>query len=306
MAIKKKSKEKPSVSLVLGSGGARGFAHIGVISWLTEKGIKIESIAGSSMGALIGGIYAAGKLDIYTEWVRALERKDVIRLLDFTFGRPGLLKGEKIIDFLKTLVGDANIEDLPITFTAVATDIQAEKEVWIDKGPLFDAIRASIGIPTLFTPFNHQGRILIDGGLLNPIPIAPTARDRTDLTIAVNLSGKGKIPEITKPGRKKPANGWKKYHAAILDYIEDIQEKFGAEKDDELGLFDVISQSMDTMQATIARFQLAAHSPDVTIDIPKASCTFLEFDRADDLIAIGYHMAEKTLGEFFENNGYGF
>jgi NTE family protein len=305
MSLKKKKKEKPTVSLVLGSGGARGFAHIGVIRWMTERGMKIESIAGSSMGALIGGIYGAGKLDVYTDWVRALEKKDVLRLLDFTFGRPGLLKGEKIISYLKKLVGDVNIEELPISFTAVATDIQAEKEVWIDQGPLFDAIRASIGIPPLFTPFKYQGRILVDGGLLNPIPIAPTARDRTDLTIAVNLSGKGKIPDIAKTAKKRRAAGWKKYHASILEFIEELQEKFASEKEEEIGLFGVVSQSMDTMQATIARFQIASHSPDVIVEIPKASCTFLEFDRADDLIAIGYHMAAKTLGDFFENNGYG-
>ena len=226
MALKKDRKGKPSVSLVLGSGGARGFAHIGVIRWMTENGLKIESIAGSSMGALIGGIYAAGKLDVYTDWVRALEKKDVLHLLDFTFGSPGLLKGEKIIDFLKELIGESNIEDLPITFTAVATDIQAEKEVWIDEGPLFDAIRASISFPTLFTPFNHHGRILIDGGLLNPIPIAPTARDHTDITIAVNLSGKGKAPKPGKVSKKRPPEGWKKYHAAILEVIEEIQLKF--------------------------------------------------------------------------------
>lgn len=305
MAFKKDRKGQPSVSLVLGSGGARGFAHIGVIHWMTEKGLKIESIAGSSMGALIGGIYAAGKLDVYTEWVRALEKKDVLHLLDFTLGSPGLLKGEKIMGFLRKLIGESNIEDLPITFTAVATDIQAEKEVWIDEGPLFDAIRASIAIPTLFTPFRQQERILLDGGLLNPIPIAPTARDRTDMTIAVNLNGKGKVPSLARSVKKGKANSWEKCHAAILELIEDIQQKFTSDKEDEIGLFDVISQSMDTMQATIARFKLAGHSPDVIIDIPKASCTFLDFDRADELIEIGYHMAGETLEVFLHDSGWG-
>ncbi len=305
MAPGKRKKRNTSVSLVLGSGGARGFAHIGVIQWLTENGLKIESISGSSMGALIGGIYAAGKLDVYTQWVRALEKKDVLRLLDFTFGSPGLLKGEKIMEVLRQLIGDRNIEDLPISFTAVATDIQAEKEVWLNEGPLFDAIRASIGIPTLFTPFHHQGRVLIDGGLVNPIPIAPTIRDRTDLTIAVNLSAKGKIPNIEKPTQKRVPDGWKKYHAAILEFVEDIQQRIVPEKEEKIGLFDVISQSMDTMQATITRFKLASYSPDVTIDIPKSSCTFLEFDRADALIEIGYRITDEILGDYFNKNGYG-
>jgi NTE family protein len=301
----KRKKKNISVSLVLGSGGARGFAHIGVIQWLTENGVEIESISGSSMGALIGGIYAAGKLDVYTKWVRALEKKDVLRLLDFTFGSPGLLKGEKIMEVLRELIGDCNIEDLPISFTAVATDIQAEKEVWLDEGPLFDAIRASIGIPTLFTPFHHQGRVFIDGGLVNPIPIAPTIRDRTDLTIAVNLSAKGKIPVIEQPIKEKVPDGWKKYHAAILEFIEDIQQRIVPEKENKIGFFDVISQSMDIMQATITRFKLASYTPDVTIDIPKSSCTFLEFHRADALIEIGYQIAGDTLGDYFDKNGYG-
>ncbi|HJX16111.1 MAG TPA: patatin-like phospholipase family protein, partial [Candidatus Deferrimicrobiaceae bacterium] len=169
-----------TVSLVLGSGGARGLAHIGVIDCLTENGYEIRSIAGSSMGAMIGGIYAAGKLDVFTRWVLALQRLDVIRLLDLSFGSTGLFKGERVIDVLKELIGDRNIEDLPVPFTAVAMDIQNGKEVWLSRGPLFDAIRASIAIPTIFTPHTIEGRQLVDGGLVNPIPIAPTLRDRTD------------------------------------------------------------------------------------------------------------------------------
>ncbi|HFQ92040.1 MAG TPA: serine protease, partial [Chromatiales bacterium] len=132
------------ISLVLGSGGARGLAHIGIIECLTQNGYEIRSIAGSSMGALIGGIYAMGKLDVYTRWVTALEKLDVIRLLDFSFGSNGLFKGQRIIDELRPLIGDGNIEDLPIKFTAVATDLDEEKEVLFTSGPLFEAVRASI------------------------------------------------------------------------------------------------------------------------------------------------------------------
>jgi hypothetical protein len=182
--------KKRTISLVLGSGGARGYAHIGVIGWLKDHGFAIRSIAGSSMGALIGGIYATGKLDAYAEWVRALDRSDVLQLLDLSFGRSGLFKGERVMRALQDLIGEYDIEDLPISFTAVATDLDTEKEVWLSKGPLFDALRASIAIPTLFTPFQYKGRRLVDGGLVNPLPIAPTLRDMTDLTIAVNLSGR--------------------------------------------------------------------------------------------------------------------
>lgn len=178
-----------TVSLVLGSGGARGLAHIGVIQALVNNGLDIRSIAGTSIGALVGGIYAAGRLDVYTRWVTALERGDVIRLLDFAFDRKGLFKGEKIINLLRDLIGDRNIEDLPVSFTAVATDLRTHKEVWLRRGPLFDAVRASMSIPTIFTPFDYQDMQLVDGGLVDPIPIAPTLHDHNDLTVAVGLNG---------------------------------------------------------------------------------------------------------------------
>ncbi len=184
-----------TVSLVLGSGGARGLAHIGVIHWLEENNYKICSIAGSSMGALIGGIYAAGKLDEYEQWVRAITKVDIVTLLDLSWEKSGLVKGDKIINTLIHLVGEQLIEDLPIQYTAVATDFKGEKEIWIKSGRLFDAIRASMSIPLLFTPFKYRGVDLIDGGVLNPVPVAPTIGDETDMTIAVNLGGPADSPE---------------------------------------------------------------------------------------------------------------
>ena len=178
----------PTVSLVLGSGGARGYAHIGVIEELVAQGFDIRSVAGSSMGALVGGVYAAGKLDAYRDWVKPLQRFDVLRLLDWTIAGGGLIKGDRIIDKLRGLIGEVNIEDLPITYTAVAVDLMAQREVWFSRGPLFDAIRASIAIPTILRPHYYEGRTLVDGGLLNPVPITPTLRDLTDCTIAVDIN----------------------------------------------------------------------------------------------------------------------
>ncbi len=175
-----------SISLVLGSGGARGLAHIGVIEVLEQAGYEIQSISGASIGALIGGIYAAGELETYRDWVCSLNTLDVLRLLDISFSGTSLFKGDKIIDALRDLIGPRNIEDLPLDFTAVATDLDASKEVWLSSGPLFDAIRASIAFPTVFSAVHYRGRTLVDGGLLNPIPIAPTLRDSTDMTIAVS------------------------------------------------------------------------------------------------------------------------
>jgi NTE family protein len=182
--------ESPTtISLVLGSGGARGLAHIGVIQWLTENGYDIRSIAGSSMGALVGGIFAANKLDVYAEWASTLERMQMVRLLDPAFGRTGLFKGERIIGVLRELIGDFEIEALPVAFTAVAADLASGEEVWLREGKLFDAIRASIGAPPIFTPFEVGGRKLRDGAWVNPVPIGATLDDTTELTVAVSLSG---------------------------------------------------------------------------------------------------------------------
>ena len=280
---------------MLGSGGARGLAHIGIIEYLNENNFEIRSIAGSSMGALIGGIYAAGKLDIYKNWVRTLERTDVIRLLDLSFGRTGLFKGERVINALKELIGDSNIEDLPVSFTAVATDIETEKEVWLSKGPLFDAIRASIAIPTIFTPFNYEGKKLLDGGLVNPIPIAPTLRDLTDMTVAVNLSGKHGVRRQKPKAREKSGAKEKNYRSLLTEFIEGLYRKVEPQEPEDMGLFEIVAQSIDTMQNTIASFKLASYTPDIIINIPKNACRFFEFEKADEMIEIGRLKASEAL-----------
>lgn len=288
--------KKQTVSLVLGSGGARGLAHIGVINWLTEQGYDIQAISGSSMGALIGGIYAAGQLEVYQQWVEKLEKIDVFRLLDFSFGEGGLIKGERIINVLRELIGHHLIEDLPLSFTAVASDLDRQKEVWLNKGPLFNAIRASMAIPSIFTPVEYHGHRLVDGGLLNPIPIAPTLKDKTDLTVAVNLSAPPvPKPDIILPPEQAVKNSNQStYREKITQFIDDLQRKTMLEEPKDMGLFDVISKSIDAMQNTIARFKLAAYEPDVVINIPSNSCTFYEFYRAAELIELGYRKTERV------------
>ena len=287
---------------MLGSGGARGLAHIGIINWLEGNGFEIKSISGSSMGALIGGIYAAGELDTYAQWVSALQQIDVIRLLDFSFGSSGLLKGERVMRALKDLIGDRRIEDLPISFTAVATNVEDEREVWLNKGSLFDAIRASIAIPTVFTPVQYRGKTLLDGGLINPIPIAPTLRDKTDITIAVSLSGKAD-PGFNR-SRSKPAESSRshsdRYRQKIEQFVDQIQQRLGIEEDEEedMSVFDVISNSLETMQNTIARFQLAAYTPDIVIELPRNACAFYEFYRAEEMINLGRRRAKSVLSSY--------
>ncbi|HEY7873236.1 MAG TPA: patatin-like phospholipase family protein [Rudaea sp.] len=258
-----------TVSLVLGSGGARGYAHIGAIEELLDQGFDIRSVAGASMGALVGGIYAAGQLDAYRDWARGLQKFDVLRLLDWTF-RGGLIKGDRIIGRLRELIGDVAIENLPIPYTAVAVDILAQREVWFTRGPLFDAIRASIAIPTVFRPHHYEGRVLVDGGLLNPVPITPTLRDLTDCTIAVDLNA---APDDADSGPAPDANT-------------------------DPGLLETFARSLDAVQATLTRFKLAAQPPDLVVQIPRNAGAFYEFHRAPELIEVGRERTRAALAQW--------
>jgi len=253
-----------NVSLALGSGGARGLAHIGVIHVLEEKGYRITSIAGSSVGALVGGIYAAGKLDEYEGWVRKLTRFDMVNLMDLAWVGGGLVKGDRIINTMRKLVGDRKIEDLPIRFTAIATELESGREVWLSKGPLFDAIRSSCSLPLFFTPAKYKEKMLVDGGVVNPVPIAPVFDDDADLTIGVNLGGKPS--KVGSPGVKK-----------------------------DIGAYDVAYMVFDAMQNTIARQKLAAYPPDLIIEIPRDAARTFDIDRAAEMIEIGRQAAQAAL-----------
>ena len=284
-----------SVSLVLGSGGARGLAHIGAIQALEERGYRIESIAGASMGALVGGIFAAGKLEEFEHWVRAIDKVDIVSLLDISWQKHGLVKGDRIIDTLVKLVGNAKIEDLPVSFTAVAADVNREREVWINKGRLFDAIRASISLPLFFTPVEYSRGHLVDGGVLNPVPIAPTFNDHTDLTIAVNLGGpleksyrRGKT---TEQGDDTDTS----FRERVGQWIDSLRNTIMTRSDNDWSAYDIADQAFDAMQSTIARQKLAAYPPDITVEIPRNACGTLEFDRADEMIELGRNKVCEAL-----------
>ncbi|QDT02160.1 NTE family protein RssA [Rubripirellula lacrimiformis] len=287
--------KQKTVSLVLGSGGARGLAHIGVIHWLEEHGYQIRSISGCSMGALVGGVHAAGKLDEYEQWARAITRLDIVTLLDVAWSRTGLVRGDRIINALAELVGDQQIEDLPVPFTAVAADVKRQREVWIQSGPLFDAIRASISLPILFTPFRRHGVDLIDGGVLNPMPIAPTFRDHTDMTIAVDAGGSVDDPIDPKTQLPLEKTAPSLIRDRLQGFISQMKESLGSSGEQEWAAFDVVNDAFDAMQSTIARLKIAASPPDKVIVIPKNRCKMLEFHRADELIDFGYQQAARTL-----------
>ncbi len=293
------AEEQPvSVSLVLGSGGARGLAHIGIIRWLEENNYRIDSISGCSAGAVIGGIYAAGKLDVFEEWAREVNALDIVTLLDVSWGRGGFVKGDRFINELIGLVGDQKIEELPIEYTAVAVDIREGKEIWLQDGSLFDAIRASISLPLLFQPFYYRGMSLIDGGVLNPVPIAPTFKDSTDLTIAVDLnSNKGVCSPVDVSEQEEEIDSSSSIRAKISRYLEELQDSFGRGERDEFGINDIAFQAFDAMQSTIARQKLAAYPPDRLVHIHRRACRMLEFNRAAEMIALGYRRAGECLAE---------
>ena len=301
---------KKTVSLILGSGGARGLTHIGVIRELEAHGYQIASIVGCSMGSLIGGFYAAGRLDDFESWVTTLSEWDVLRFLDISLtNRSGMMKGDLIMNELRALIGDTNIEDLPLPFTAVATDVVSKKEVWLNSGDLFDAIRASIAIPGIFTPKFINGRALVDGGLLNPLPVAPSTDDVTDLTIAVSLAGR----EVSQPLGPNPlpprAGSIQAYRSRIETFIDTVQGKLGMEQaakpgeERPLPLTDVLMGMFDTMQAAISRYRLASYPLDILIDIPYNVCQTHEFYKAEQLIEAGRYWATEYLMRHGEDQG---
>ncbi|MFE0749356.1 patatin-like phospholipase family protein [Gordonia sp. NPDC058843] len=222
---------RPSrVALALGSGGARGYAHIGVIAELEARGFEIVTVAGSSMGALVGGLYCAGKLDDYVDWISGLSQLDVVRLLDVSLTKPGVIGAERILLRVREILGDTVIEDLPVPFTAVATDLNAGRAVWFQRGVLADALRASIAIPGVISPHEHGGRLLADGGILDPLPVAPTSTVPSDVTIGVIIGSDGG-PEAGAIREPKAKGLLRRNVAPILDneFIRAVRDRLGHE-----------------------------------------------------------------------------
>lgn len=322
------------VALVLGSGGARGYAHIGVIEELEARGYDIACVAGCSMGAVVGGIYAAGKLPEYKAWTESLAYFDVLRLLDLSFSL-GAIRGEKIFGKIHEIVGDIDIEALPIPFTAVASDLTNHQEIWFQEGCLHQAMRASAAIPSLFTPVIQGSRVLVDGGLLNPLPIVPVVSSHCDLIVAVNLNATSHkhypLPETERPvavknrfeqmmgslgsmlpfGRKDEVELLLTEGEAPLDAPQKTAEqpqptaapKSAAgsrvtEMSGPTSLLELINQSFEVMQNSLAQYKIAGYPPDILINVPKRACRFFEFYRAQELIQLGRQIASETLDKY--------
>jgi len=275
-----------TVALVLSSGGSRGLAHIGVINELTEQGFHISSVSGSSIGSVIGGLYAMGKLQEYTEWVRTLNKKDVWGFMDFSITTHGLLKGERVFDKMKTFIPDMNIEDMPIPLAVVATDILNEKEVVFTKGSFFKAIRASIAIPAIFTPVKYSGSILVDGGVLNPVPIEQVARQNGDMLIVVNLYGEKKH-DI--PKEKNTEKGYLNRLTKTLSTLISTGDK------QSVGYYSLLNSTSSAMIHRIANMSIEKYKPDLVINIPYDSANTFDFYKAKELIELGKNAAKEAI-----------
>lgn len=285
------------IALALGAGGARGLAQIGVIEALQARGMNIVAIAGSSSGALVGGACAAGKLGELREWMLRTSRVGMLRLLDPGFGRPALFTGERLMRALREVLGEPKIEALPIDFTAVAVDLIRQREVWLRRGDLWNAVRASFAIPGMFTPYRVHGRELVDGGLLAPLPIAATRLSDAHRLIAVDMHGWPQRP----PGAPASDNGGDAGEPPRGRISEWIERNFAGDEDaavepsGSLGITELMARSLDTMQAQIARIQIALDPPELVIRIPRDACQFYEFWRGRELIEIGRREADKAL-----------
>lgn len=300
--------KKKTVSLVLGSGGARGLAHIGVIEALEEAGYEIKAVAGTSMGAAVGAVYVLGKLKAFKEWFSSLTKFGVWRRIDFTFSSQGFVRGEKLFEEMAGIVeGDKNIEDLEIPFTAVAADLHTGQEVWINQGSIFDAVRASIAIPTVFTPKILHDRELIDGGILNPTPIEPILEEKNDLIIVVNLNARMSsfqpkqvveaadkatddydtaFPEPSKPGHFLFRSKW--LHK--LPKVNMIKH--------HLNYIGLTTRSIEVMQDKITEYTFHLYQPDIVINISREISGGFDFHRATELIELGKKACETALKNY--------
>lgn len=282
------------VALALSSGGARGLAHIGAIEELEAQGYRITSIAGCSMGALIGGVYASGKLSEFREWMKTVDRKKMLELTDFSLSLNHIVKGNRIIEAIMEFVPDMAIEELPIPYCAVATDWKAGREVVLNKGSLFEAIRASISLPSFYEPVQRDGMILIDGGVINPIPMNRVKRKDGDILVGVDVSGHDYKAQWEKMNKltqmQKHDNSLK---AKLLDLI--IPDNI------EFNYYTLLSRTSSLMirQNSILMAQLM--KPEILVDIQMSRYTTFDFDKSEKLIAIGRQKTMQAINKYTNN-----
>lgn len=289
MAMEELVKTK-NVALALSSGGARGLAHIGAIEELEAHGYHISSIAGCSMGALIGGVYAAGKLNEFREWMKTIDRKKMLSLIDFSLSLNHFVKGTRIIEAIMEFVPDVNIEDLPIPYCAVATDLKSGREVMFRRGSLFKAIRASISLPSFYEPVKRNDMILIDGGIINPLPLNRVKRQSGDILVGVDVSGhdyKAQWDELQRLTAIQKSD--KSLKTKILDML--IPDNL------DFNYYTVLSRASSLMIRQNSILMARLMNPDILIDIQMNRYGTFDFDKSEKLIAIGRQKALQAISK---------
>ena len=280
-----------NVALALSSGGARGLAHIGAIEEIEAQGYHISSIAGCSMGALIGGVYAAGKLNEFREWMKTIDRKKMLGLIDFSLSLNHIVKGTRIIEAIMEFVPDVNIEDLPIPYCAVATDLKAGREVMFRKGSLFKAIRASISLPSFYEPVKRNDMILIDGGIINPLPLNRVKRQTGDILVGVDVSGhdyKAQWDELQRLTAIQKHD--KSLKTKILDML--IPDNI------EFNYYTVLSRASSLMIRQNSILMAKLTNPDILIDIQMSRYGTFDFDKSEKLIVIGRQNTSQAIDKY--------
>lgn len=283
---------KKKIALVLSGGGARGLAHIGAIETLESHGYEITSIAGCSMGALIGGMYAAGKLPEVKDWALALDRRKVLSLVDFSLSLTHLVKGDRVMEALKEIVPDVNIEDLPIPYTAVATDWNSGKEVVFDHGSLYDAIRASISIPLFLNPVRREDMLLVDGGLVNSLPLNRVVRHSGDLLFGINVSTHDYQGELLMQQFVERKLLSKSMPAAVMNRIMKHFEGIN------INYVTLLMRTIAIMLEQNTRQQILISRPDLVVQVPMKRYGVFDFDKAAAILQIGKHKTSRALRRF--------
>ncbi len=295
--------ERPTIALALGGGAARGFAHIGVIRTLLEHGIKPDVIVGTSIGAVVGGCYAAGRLDEFEEWSRKLTRRGLLGYLDISLSGSGLISGDKLSSNLEEALGDVRIEELPIPFATIATEVGTGHEIWLTHGRLVDALRASYALPGIFPPVRLGGRWLVDGALVNPVPVSAARVLGGRMVIAVNLNADilGRGGTIASHGSDE-TDEW--FREQMRTRPTGLRGMFGAERTlrrqffgstSQPGIPTVMADAFNIMQDRITRARLAGDPPDVTVTPRLGHVGWFDFHRAAETIEIGTRTCERAL-----------
>ncbi|RHX96080.1 patatin-like phospholipase RssA [Leptospira yasudae] len=296
-AVSKPGRRRKKVGLALGSGSARGWSHIGVIRVLESYGWKPDIICGTSIGSLVGAFYAADKLDRLEEWVQTLEWKDILGFMDISFGG-GILGGKKLFDFFEKEFKDLNFDHLTKKYGAVATDIDNGSEIWLREGSVPEAVRASISLPGIFSPVKREDRWLVDGGLVNPVPVSLCKAMGAEFVIAVDLNQ----DLLDRKEEAEESNAKESNRKSFLSHFwgKDLEENLREEKDEKPGMIEVMSKSINVMQIRITRSRMAGDPPDVTIAPRLRNIGLMEFHRAQECIEEGKRAAELLAG-FLKN-----